>query len=119
MANKPLTFDYDYETITKLSGWTPEHLRQSVARDGVKIASLADVAIWLAANGRPKIRAEMARQLLPAVFGIELRRPSANRKLAGQVNSIDLLLQVFERADQLRHARGKKISKSKGQSPSS
>lgn len=115
MANKPLTFEYDYETITKLSGWTPDHLRQSVARDGVKIASLSDVAIWLAANGKPKLRAEMARQLLPAIIGVELRRTSSSRDLSNQVRNFDLLLEIFERADKLRHARSKKISKSKGQ----
>ncbi len=106
-------FEYTVDDIQKFSNFRPDYLRQAVSRDGVKLANIADVAIWLSANGKPKIRAEMARNLLPAVFGLEKRSTRDTAGLLAQISNLDLLLEIFKRADASRHARAKGISKNR------
>lgn len=106
-------YEYTREDLLKYTSWKPNTINQAVSRDGLKIGNLAEVAIWLSANATPKIRAEMARNLLPAVFGFENRSSSDTKALYNQSQNLDLLLEIFKRADAPRRARASKISKNR------
>lgn len=104
------TFEYDYETINKLSDWTDNRLAQDVTRRDVDIESLASVAVWLAANGKPWLRAEMFKRLAPDALGISKRSPESNQKLELSLGT-ELLRLVFEQAVAPRKKTGKRRGK--------
>lgn len=107
----PREFMYNYETLSHLSGWASDRIRQDVARKSLKLGDLRSATIWLAHNGLPEIRAEMAKALLPVALGC-VRRSDENG-LANIAGSYDILRQLYKRDDSARHARGNRVSKSK------
>ena len=108
MARTPDAFTYNIETLANLSGWPANRVHQDVHREGIDISYLRDAAFWLASNGTPEVRAEMAKRLIPAVLGSR-RRTDENEMLFNQASSYDLMLEVFRRDRMFRDQRAKKI----------
>jgi len=113
MGSHALQWTYNYETLAKLSGWPYNRLAQDSSRENANFERLDETCIWLAENGRPELRAEMAKRLLPTILGLPSRGQAAAAQLTNIISTIDLLYQIFRRDDQLRKARAKKIVKSK------
>lgn len=108
MATHALEWTYNYETLAKLSGWPVNKIQQDTTRGRMQPGRLADAVLWLAENGAPELRAEIAKRLLPVVLG--LHRPNHHAKEIGNlVSGLDLLQQVFRRDEQARRLRAKKI----------
>lgn len=104
-------FEYDYEAIVKLSDWPYDRLMREVTDERVNPHDLASVCVWLAANGKPALRAALAAKLLPSIFGASGRRAVTNKKIEMQC-SAELLKAVFEGDSQSRKVVAKKIGKS-------
>jgi len=104
-------FTYTYDTLLKISGQTSERLRQDISRGDLIPESLASVAVWLADNGMPRLRAEMAKRLIPPVLGTTRRDLKANKELQAMASGLDIVLAIFQRDQQARRTRSKKISK--------
>lgn len=101
------------EMIAHFTNFDKNFVDYAATRGQVNTEDLGSVAIWLAENGKPELRAQMARRLAPVIFGIISRDQTKNDQTASLVEDYDLLLHLFRRADKLRQARAKQISKTK------
>lgn len=112
MSRTPEAYTYNVETLVNLSGWPRNRVYQDITREGLDVASIRDVAVWLSANGGPELRAEMAKRLIPSVLGSR-RRTDDNERLFNQASSYDLMLEIMKRDQLFRAARVSKIRKVK------
>jgi len=113
MTKSATEFSFTYDTLAQLSGWKYNTITQAVKRGELDPADLAAVAVWLAANGRPRLRAALASHLLPVALGTRGREHKRNIELDNISGSFDLLTEIFERDDKPRRAAAKRKSKAK------
>lgn len=107
MPKPKSVFEYGYEQVNKLSDWPANRLFQDQTRGDVDIENLASVAVWLAANAKPWLRAAMASKLLPDLLGSMGRSAGANEMIQAQ-SSGKLLTLVYKASAQPRKSLGKK-----------
>jgi hypothetical protein len=112
MAKPKPTFEYDAQTLADLSGWELNRIYVDINRGDLNLGSLASVVVWLAANGKPGLRAAQASRLLPAIFGTSGRGQKAQEKLNLMCQS-EMLRTVFEGDTAARKSVAKRISKGK------
>lgn len=107
MPKPRAVFSYDYETVAELSDWPQNRLHQDQTRGDIDMANIASVAIWLAANGKPWVRAALAAKLVPDLLGTTSRGAGVNDLLQAQA-APELLKIVFQQSAKPRKALGKK-----------
>lgn len=112
MAKPRAEFKYGYDTVSKLSDWPYDRLLRDVSDGTVNMDDLASVCLWLASNGKPRLRAALASKLLPAIFGTSGRRAVTNQAIESMA-STELMQLVFEQSAQQR----KKVAKTCGPKP--
>jgi hypothetical protein len=113
MTKPAKEFSFTYDTLAQLSGWKYNTVTMAVKRGELDPEDLAGVAVWLAANGRPRLRASMASHLLPVALGTRGRDQKRNVELDNVSGSFDLLTEIFERDDRPRRSAAKNKSKAK------
>jgi hypothetical protein len=92
MSRKPLTFEYDYETIRELTNWPYGRLKRDVSDGALEPGSLESIVRWAAKNAKPSLQFQM---LVNIMSSIEL--PSA-----------EVLRVVFEESAKQRKSVAKK-----------
>ena len=92
MPRPPLTFQYDYETLRKLSGWPTNRIKQDVYSGELEPGSLESVLRWSAKNAKPSTQFHMLVNIMSS-----LKLPSA-----------DVLRVVFEESAKQRKSVAKK-----------
>lgn len=110
MSRTPDKFTYNTEILARLSGWAVNRIHQDTHREGINLGRFEEACLWMASNGLPEFRAELAKRLIPAVLGAR-RRTEENETLLNQASSYDLMLEVFKRDRLFRDSRAKKIAK--------
>lgn len=107
MPKPKSVFEYGYEQVNKLSDWPANRLFQDQTRGDINMDDLASIAVWLAANGKPWLRAKMFSKLAPDVFGTGNRSASASELIDAQT-SPELMSIVFAQSVKPRKKLGKK-----------
>lgn len=100
MPNLKKEFSYDYEALENLSTWSYGRIQKDVSTDVLLPDNLASVAVWLAANGKPWLRAKMLAKLLPAIGRMAEMSP-------------DALSLIFQQDAARRQVRAKKLGRRK------
>jgi hypothetical protein len=111
MARTAEDFTYSYEEMARLSGWDVNRIYQDATRKSIQMGRLEQVVVWLAANGVPELRAEMARSIVPVVLGTKRERQTSRDKDLDK--RLDTMLALFEHDAGARKGRAKKISRTK------
>lgn len=112
MGRKPVTGEFTYDTLVALSGWSRNRIHQDVTRGVLNLANPGSVAVWLAGNGKPALRAAMASALLPTIFGTTGRGQRESERLSLMCQS-EMLRTIFEGEHAARQNVAKRISKGK------
>lgn len=64
MPRPPRTFQYDYDSILKLSDWPYNRLKQDVHSGELEPGSLESICLWASKNGKTALMAEMMANLM-------------------------------------------------------
>lgn len=107
MPRPKLTYEYSNESLVEISDWPADRLYQDQTRGDIDMQRLASVAVWLAANGKPWLRAKMAAKLLPEVLGMVGRRGELYCQIEDRI-SPELLELLFQKAVKPRKRTAKK-----------
>jgi hypothetical protein len=107
MAKPRAVFEYDYETINKLSDWPEGRLYKDQTVGDVDMSSFASVCLWLASNGTDWFRAAMFSRLVGDAFGTHGRPEEINEAIMAQ-SSPELLKLVFRASSKNRKATAKR-----------
>jgi DNA polymerase III epsilon subunit-like protein len=113
MAAKEKKLIATREMIAHYSMFDKNFVDRCAVRGQIDTEDLASVCIWLAEHGKPELRAQMARRLVPAVLGVSGQDQTKNDRLAALVEDVDILLSIFKRVDKPRQTRAKQIGRTK------
>lgn len=103
-----------YETIAHCTDFSEDFVRKAVSRGELNESDLGSVAVWLAENGNPHIRAAMARRIGPILLGLIGRSATESDRLMGQMENQDMVLGMFKSHNKprVKRARGIKEGRS-------
>ena len=107
-------YGYTRGQIADFAGVTENLINQEVRRGNLDFNDPLQVLVWLAGNARPVIRARIARQVLPVVFGIPPRKGKRATEVADIIaNGDDFLTKMFEADREPETKRRKSIAQTK------
>jgi hypothetical protein len=111
-------YGYTRGQIAEFAGVSENMINQEVRRGNLDFNDPLQVLVWLAGNARPVIRAKIARQVLPVVFGVPPRKGKRAAEVADMIaNGDDFLAKVFEADREPEAKRRKSIAQSKRKKP--
>lgn len=104
MPASKTVYQYTVDTLASLSEVELDTIWQHVVRGHLKIDRLDSIAAWLARWGKPHIRAEIGRGILPTVLGLGQHSEEVGAILGGN----GLLGRVFQAEQKLRSVDSEK-----------